>query len=114
MFRRTVSLGLLLLSCGVQADAVVDPMRPDFGGPPATNTARPQPSPLELQSTLLSPQRNLAVISGVRLGIGESIRGYRLLSIEPGTALLEKDGRRLELKLVRRPVRSAESIGQKQ
>jgi MSHA biogenesis protein MshK len=55
-----------------------------------------QPS-WQLQSTLVAPERRVAVINGVVVGENDSIDGARVVAIESTTVLLDAGGRALRL-----------------
>ena len=88
----------LMLGTTVQAEDFFDPTRPpaDLLLPQAalTGKAGAAEGPLLLQSVLLAPQRQVAVISGQSLLVGQRIRGYQLRSLSSRQAeLLGPQGR---------------------
>ncbi len=48
---------------------------------------------LKLKATLVAKQDSMANVNGVLLNLGESIEGYRLLRVNEGEAVLEKNGK---------------------
>lgn len=63
-------------------------------------TTAQQAMNLPLNATLVSNQAPLAIVNGELLGIGEEIQGYRLLSVDEGRAVFEKQGQRHTLLLL--------------
>lgn len=94
------ALALLLLSTsatlpaqGTLSDPTAPPARPSRGsGGHATVH-------WQLQSTLVGPDRRVAVINDTVLREGESIDGAQLVAIEYSTVLLDVGGRTLRLRL---------------
>ncbi len=70
-----------------------------------TNAAAPPPSSpladLKLQSIIFREDKPAAVVNGEMLFIGDTIRGARVLNIEPQTVTLERTGETNELRLPR-------------
>lgn len=52
-----------------------------------------------LSSTLIAPTRRLATINGRTVGVGDRIRGAKVLHIEPAQVSLRKGGKLLVLRL---------------
>lgn len=92
MFRRAVSLALLLLAASAAADEtpVRDPMRPfDAAAPGAAAAARPR---FELTAVLISSARRVAVVNGKPYGQGATVDGAEIVAIEPGVVRLRENG----------------------
>lgn len=102
-------LALLCLPAGVLAQAPLsDPTAPvhrmGVGGAAS--------APLwTLQSTLIGPQRRVAVINGIVVREGAVIDGAVVVSIDYASVLLKVDGRRLHLRLFGADPVSVESRG---
>ncbi len=104
----------IALTGNVEAAGTVDPTRPPEGamaaaaGPRDANAGR-----LVLQSVLVAPDRQIAVVSGVPLSIGDEVQGHRLLRVTDTAAVLQGPAGRITLKLYpdaeRRPVKFAET-----
>lgn len=104
----------IALAGSVEAAGTVDPTRPPVGamatvaGPREENDGR-----LVLQSVLVAPDRQIAVVSGVPLAIGDEVQGHRLLRVTDTGAVLQGPTGRINLKLYpdaeRRPVKFAAS-----
>lgn len=91
--------------CGlVQAEPFFDPMRPpaELRLPQAGAVSHGvgEDGPLVLQSVLISSQRQVAVINGQSVLPGQSIRTYRLLSLNNHKAELQGPQGRLSLWLL--------------
>jgi hypothetical protein len=52
-----------------------------------------------LTSTLIGPQRRVAVINNHAVQVGQKIDGAVLVEVEPGSAWLVQGGRRIHLKM---------------
>lgn len=84
----------------VAVHAFSDPTQPaDFvrARPQATRDDPPTPV---LQSTLVSPSRRLAVISGKRLRVGDHFNGAVITDISPYAVRMRKGGRETTLRLL--------------
>ncbi len=106
-----LAIGIAFASTA-DAAGTADPTRPPEGlmaagaGPAVAQTGR-----LVLQSVLVAPDRQIAVVSGVPLAIGDEVQGHRLLRVTDTTAVLQGPAGRVSLKLYpdaeRRPVKFA-------
>jgi len=72
-------------------------LTPQNGSAGATEHAE---APLVLQSVLRSPQRQVAIISGRSVALGQRIRGYKLIVLGNQQAELQGSQGRLTLRLV--------------
>ncbi|WP_313322010.1 Type II secretory pathway component [Stutzerimonas nitrititolerans] len=88
--------GLLSLLVTLDASAL-DPTLPP-ARPSATHIAS-DASPLRLQAILRLPQGARAVINGQSLKVGEQLADARVLAIDPHSVLIEREGKREELRL---------------
>jgi MSHA biogenesis protein MshK len=99
-----LALCLLTLSAASRGEPLHDPMRPPPaflpGSPPPTALSAPAEKPLVLQSVLLSPQRKQALISGQRVALGQSLRGYQLVGLSSTEARLLGENGIVILKLL--------------
>jgi pyruvate/2-oxoglutarate dehydrogenase complex dihydrolipoamide acyltransferase (E2) component len=77
--------------------AAADGTHADAAAATATDAAPPWKP--ELRAILYDQARSLVNISGVVLAIGESVRGYRLASIDERSATLVKGGASIRLTL---------------
>lgn len=71
-------------------------------GLPAATTAAQTPGTAltpELRAVVFDGPHSLANLGGQIFGIGESIDGYRLLSVEERSAVFAKDGARIRIML---------------
>ena len=78
-------------------DSLVDPTRPSSHGPTTSGLSR---GGLVLQSTLVSPERRVAVISGQPLSIGGRIGGAEVVAIQPFQVILSRSGKQSALRML--------------
>jgi hypothetical protein len=78
-------------------DGLADPTRPSSRGAAVAGVSR---GGLVLQSTLVSPERSVAVISGQRLAVGGSIGGAEVLAIRPYEVILRRAGKQSTLRML--------------
>lgn len=81
------------------SQAAVDPTRPPAQPPYGVATTSIKASPWQLQAIRISDQGRHAVINGVRVRQGESVRGAELVSIKPSAVVLKQGQRRIPLEL---------------
>lgn len=102
-----VQIGMMccLSLCSVLAMAtqavtpLKDPTRPaDFAGAQGSNEEADQDVKLVLQSVLMSPKRQVAIINGQTVEKNGQIAGYRLLRLTETEALLAPVGERTNQK----------------
>ena len=88
----------LVWETGIAADAIQkNPFtRPGYTAdrplPTTLEQRREELEPLELKATLIAGRRALANLSGEILAPGDEFRGYRLLRVSEGRAVLIRDG----------------------
>jgi MSHA biogenesis protein MshK len=94
-------LGVLSLVSLEATMALEDPTRPTN---PAviipTHTSGSGNSSWVLNSTLVSPNRRVAVINGIQVSEGESVGGALVVQIHRSYALLQTSGRNIKLHLL--------------
>ena len=79
-------------------DGLADPTRPaSHSGALAPSVSR---GGLVLQSTLVSPERSIAIISGQRLAVGGTIAGAEVVSIRPFEVILSRSGKESALRML--------------
>jgi len=94
----------VICSSASATEPLPDPTRPVLmGGVQKAKTA--DPKHWQLTSVLISAQRRVAVINDQVVRIGQNINGAKLLTVEPGSALLSHAGRRIRLELIAEPVK---------
>lgn len=96
----TAAAALLALAAvaGVsQAGTLHDPTRPDFGAAAAPAHAAPG---WQLNSTLISAHRRLAMINGKTVGVGDRINGATVVAIRPGKVRLRRSGHQFTIHLI--------------
>lgn len=91
------------------AGTLHDPTRPDY----ITGATRSSNTGWQLSSTLISPQRRLAVVNGETVGVGDHVDGATVVSIEPGAVELRAAGRILTVELLSTTIKTAHSALQK-
>lgn len=93
-----------ICSSAAGSEALPDPTRPVVLSGERVPSAD-KPKLWQLTSTLISPQRRVAVINGQVVQVGQAINGAKLLAVEPGSALLSRAGHKIKLKLIANPVK---------
>lgn len=95
-----VLIAVIVLS-PIMAHAFSDPTQPaDFVRARSSRAAPNDPPAPVLQSTLVSPERRLAVISGKRLRIGDRFNGAVITEISQYQVRMKKGGRVTTLRLL--------------
>ena len=61
-----------------------------------------------LTAVMMSGRSSRAIVDGTPLRLGESLDGFKLLSVDPGRAVLERSGARVVLALDQMPVAHAD------
>ncbi len=98
--RRFLRGGLLAFALGVAATAGAQTLSdPTAALPSRERLAAGQARVWTLQSTVIGPQRRIAVVNGVVVGIGDRVDGARVVAISHGHAELDVGGRRVSLDL---------------
>ncbi len=98
--RRAAALVLLAAGLGVRADATLrDPTRPPVLAAPAQARAA-HAAVWRLTSTLISPQRRIAVINRRTVEAGQRVDGAVVVWIGPGRARVRHNGREITLHLL--------------
>jgi len=75
--------------------------------PAATAPAAPL---LELRATLSAGVESVADVGGHIVRLGETVAGYRLVTVNEDGAVFERDGRTVKVALQRRPADTAEYV----
>ena len=75
------------------AEALHDPLRPPGWGETVSKAPGFNAAAWQLESTLTSIGRNVAIINGKPVGVGDRVGGARVLAVEAGTARLDYRGR---------------------
>lgn len=84
------------LWAGDSLDGLADPSRPSSEG--VVSTVVPQGG-LILQSTWISANQRVAIISGQRLAVGDRVQGATVTDIQPYQVTLQRAGRDIALRL---------------
>ncbi len=90
------SIILSLATTQVFAEALRDPTRPEF----LNNKNNVVTGPLELNAIILSPNRQVAVINGTVVKVGDEIGDAKVISIAPNTVQLDGVGGKITLFLL--------------
>lgn len=80
-------------------------VRPDSGGSSGMVPAGPV-----LQSTLISPQRKSAVISGKRVRVGDMFEGAKVTAITPYEVRMSRGGRETTLRMLPKLVKEKGAV----
>ena len=109
MIRGLIIMTLLAASFPWEAGAAADAIEKNPFTRPGYTADRPLPTnmeqqreelePLELKATLIAGRRALANLSGEILAPGDEFRGYRLLRVSEGRAVLIRDGQTTTLEV---------------
>ena len=94
-----ILLGLLVVIpawAGDLLDGLADPTRPSRSGA-GEGVSR---GGLVLQSTLVSPRRRVAIISGQRVSVGGKIGGAEVVAIRPYEVILSRSGKESTLRML--------------
>ncbi|MEZ5542574.1 MAG: hypothetical protein R3F42_11090 [Pseudomonadota bacterium] len=95
-----LALGILLVALTAGAAALTDPTRPTGRGHAALLQPHAQRHDWRLDSTLVAPDRRVAVINGRQVSEGESVDGARVIEIRRLEVLIQARGRQLTLQLL--------------
>ncbi|HKQ30046.1 MAG TPA: MSHA biogenesis protein MshK [Burkholderiales bacterium] len=105
MMRPTFAMATLVLATiagSAAANSYTDPTRPPMEAASASRGGTVAPSePIGpvLQSTMVSPYRKSAVISGKKVKIGDSYEGSVIVDIAPYEVRMTRGGREISLRL---------------
>jgi MSHA biogenesis protein MshK len=105
LVRKAVALLVLLIAAAtlLQARAeegtLADPMRPDYLSRRTTTHQRQTPR-WTLTSTLISPDRRLAVINGQTVKVGDTVNGASVVEILPYAVKLRSRGKMITATLL--------------
>jgi hypothetical protein len=93
---------------------------PVFGGERLTDPTRPpnftvnrsdedlkKAPKLRLTSTIIGPQRRIAVINNQAVQVGQTIDNGVLVGVDPGVAMVMQSGRKIHLRLNERTVKQS-------
>ncbi|MFW6414865.1 MAG: general secretion pathway protein GspB [Thermodesulfobacteriota bacterium] len=92
-----------MLPSPASADSISDPTRPDFGNTRSRGSAsstQPDKPSWDLSCIIYSTSRRLAVVNGQILHVGDSVKGGKVLDINPDSVVLSYRGKRRVLQLV--------------
>lgn len=106
----SVALLFFCLNCGSLAFAeqpLSDPTRPVVLSGVGLGASTPKTVKWKLTSTLIAPQRQVAVINDQVVKVGQKIDGAKLVAVKPGSALLLHAGKTIQLKLISGTVKQA-------
>ena len=99
---RVAVFALLVLALTHRASAeLTDPMRPpDYRSADVAGRHTPKRPHFSLTSTLIAPERRVAVINGQRVGIGGRVGGARVVEIGPSVVKLRLRGRTYTVRML--------------
>ncbi len=100
VIRILLALYAPLAGLSANGGALIDPTRPAI--PIQITPGRPagMHSGWSLDSTLVAPDRRVAVINGKQASEGESVDGARVIEIHKLDVLIKADGKRMTLQLL--------------
>jgi MSHA biogenesis protein MshK len=81
------------------AEELVDPTRPADVMPLMIGGASGSGGTFELNSVLISPERRIAIVNGIRVKQGDQIDGAEVLEINPGGVRLKAEGETFEVRM---------------
>lgn len=90
-------IALVLASGCAYGGTLHDPTRPDFASPAKTAHAT---AGWQLNSTLISAHRRLAMINGKTVGVGDRVDGATVIAIRAGAVRLRRSGRQFTIHLI--------------
>jgi hypothetical protein len=92
---RNLAIVVLMLTCVASmslADGFLrDPTRP-YKASESFTAASPR---FAVNAIIVSADRRVAIVNGRRVGVGGSVDGAKVISIEKGQLVLEKNGKRI-------------------
>jgi hypothetical protein len=92
------------------AFAFSDPTQPMGHAVPSSHAVPSQPKAPVLQSTLVSPQRRLAVISGKQVQVGDAVNGAVVTEISQYEVRIKQNGRETTLRLLPKLNKEQEAV----
>jgi MSHA biogenesis protein MshK len=99
-----VFLVAVILSQSIIANETLnDPTRPQQSYLPDSSKRLPSAEPLRLESILVSPNRKVAVINGVRVAEGDHVEGSLITRINSDSVAINSNGTRRVLTQSRIP-----------
>ncbi|MFL6622704.1 MAG: hypothetical protein ACJ8J7_04155 [Sulfurifustaceae bacterium] len=107
--RSVLAIVLVVVTATVHAGALSDPTQPvGFGA----RRAAPAPVPAGpvLQSTMVSPDRKVAVISGKTVKVGDTFDGAVVTDIKPYEVRMTRGGRETTLRMLPKLVKEKGTV----
>lgn len=83
-----IVIGLMLFSSVTAETNATDPMRPDT----LRTTVHATSAAFRVNAIIVSDERRIAIVNGVRVGVGDSVNGATVVSISKGEVVVELDG----------------------
>lgn len=99
--------GLVFGGAAFGESPLADPTRPGVSPAGEAKVRVEKADALTLNSTLVSPQRRVAVINGQVMQKGQMVAGATLVAVEPGFVLLHRGGEKIRLTLMTDTVKRA-------
>jgi MSHA biogenesis protein MshK len=101
VFRWLLTFVVGLASTGALATAgeLVDPTRPADVMPLMIGDVNGSGGTFELNSVLISPERRIAIVNGIRVKRGDQIDGAEVVEINPGVVRLKAEGETFEVRM---------------
>ncbi len=84
-----------------------DPTQPPNLASVAVETLDSGEAPFRLSSILIAPERQVAIVNGARVEVGDEVSGATVIEISAWAVLLEMAGEEIELRITGSPVKVA-------
>lgn len=104
-------VGLALSAPAFGQAPLADPTRPAFLGGGVKASRDTKAAAWTLTSTLISPERRVAVINHRVVQVGQTVDGAKLVAVEPGKALLRRGNKNIQLTLAAGAVKRKAKTG---
>jgi MSHA biogenesis protein MshK len=104
--------GLALMLSHRASAEISDPMRPpDYRSADASKRSGPARPHFSLTSTLISPERRVAVINGRRVSVGGRVDGARVLAIGSSEVRLRAGGHTYTVRMLPHGIKTPAAAG---